>query len=53
MIELGEKNEAFTNQKLLGGVKNLGVHNFYGASIDSLIFFSYSHEINQIFFMFA
>ena len=38
MIELREKIEAFTNQKFLGGVENLSVHNFYGATIVGSIF---------------
>ena len=38
MIELGEKNEAITNQKLVRGVENLSVRNFNGATIDGSIF---------------
>ena len=38
MIELGEKNEAFINQKLIGGIENLSMRTFYGATIDGSIF---------------
>ena len=38
MIERGEENVAFTNQKLPVEVENLSMRNFYGALTDGSIF---------------